>query len=77
MWAFQGYLGYGLGPIFDPQPAILPSVPHVAASYSFCHQPTKKSYHHQLTPPGAEMISLNCPWCGLSIDIVSAPGEVG
>jgi hypothetical protein len=60
MWAFQGYLGGGLGPIFDPKPANLPLyLPAI-----FCHPPAKNYYHHQLTPPSADTIQLTHSWCG-------------
>ncbi len=73
---FQWYFGGGLGPIFEPKPANLPSYrdPDNATSYSFCPPSIKNLQRHQLTPPSAETIPLICLLFELSVRMVSALG---
>jgi hypothetical protein len=47
------------------------------AASVFAVSSTKKSQHHQPTPPSAETIPSICSWFELSVGMVSAPGVVG
>ena len=76
------YLGGGLGPILVPiaQTRKSPNVTLMQLPAAvFAAHPKINLYHHQLTPPSAEMISSTLPhsWYGPSVCIVSAPGAVG
>jgi len=58
------------GPNFRAQTSNLPLWPSCGCQlHSFCRPPKINLYHHQLTPPSAEMIPLTRSWYGPSVHV--------